>query len=702
MIIQIILSIFVLSLCLATLFITLVTYFLYRFKQLIKLNKTDASQIIDGVFFKKYAPYLKPKAKVEKNEFDNKLSDRKTLMNFFGIIAGIIFLSLISGYLYSYFRLGEKTIDSKKYEGLLAKGLMKEFPLNSLQENPEFLEHISDEKKATLITEYEKLNKYKIAIYKVENSKEFEKNQNLIYEGWKLLFEKYKVKFITFSNFLELDQKSVNLIILPNTISLNKKAKLELESLINKKIPVLATGPVAYFDGLGDINKDQFSEKVFGIKLEKNGQKRPYYPTLFKGNSIPWIDVPPGMLINYFPFDNQFISYFVSGYSSIYEGNTQAEIHTEKMNAGPVVRGNFKESLARTSWLALNPPIKEQKVLDSDLYYLELMFIKSMQWLLNIPEILKPAWKDFAKTVFVPSLEIYENNNFIKNYIDIFKDYRFPLTIYITSEVIQENAQLIEEESNPSIEFASLGEDDKVLQGNSLQIQFQDIQNSRLLLEEAWQNKVFGFKAAEAKYDPITLNAVLQNGLYYFLGNQTLFRLSPVILGESSLVYFPKTYAKEIKMFKASKFHNASLLYNDLLNRFNEVDSLNGAAFFNFPSKYYGSKNLEKAVDNFLKEISSKNIWKTNYVNLALWWLERENILVNMIYDNNKYKIVIKNNNDFKIENLKIIISNVNEKKSVIFLENKEITIESKDSFNYFSLDEINAKSTITLFLQDK
>ena len=54
---------------------------------------------------------------------------------------------------------------------------MKEFPLNSLQENPEFLEHISEEKKANLITEYEKLNKFKIALYKIENSKEFEKKK---------------------------------------------------------------------------------------------------------------------------------------------------------------------------------------------------------------------------------------------------------------------------------------------------------------------------------------------------------------------------------------------------------------------------------------------------------------------------------------------------------------------------------------------
>ena len=49
--------------------------------------------------------------------------------------------------------------------------------------------------------------------------------------------------------------------------------------------------------------------------------------------------------------------------------------------------------------------------------------------------------------------------------------------------------------------------------------------------------------------------------------------------------------------------------YNDLLNRFNEVNSLNGAAFFNFPSKYYGSKIWKKYLIIF-KEISSKNIWK--------------------------------------------------------------------------------------------
>ena len=402
MIIQNILSIFILSLCLATLFITLVTYFLYRFKQLLKLGKVDASHIVEGVFFKKYAPYIQLKEKKENNEFDNKLSDRKTLMNFFALIAIIIFTSLIASYLYSYFRLGEKTIDTKKYEGLLAKGLMKEFPLNSLQADPNFVEYISEEKKRILRSSFSRLTKYKFAIYKPDRFKEFEKNQEIIFAGWKIFFDKYKLNYITFSDFSEIDFGKINILILPNAISLSKKIKGEIEKVINKKIPVFATGVTAYYDGLGDINQDQFSEKVFGIKFEKSKQKRAYYPTLFKANSIPWFDVPPGLLLNYFPSENQFYAHLIGGFPSLFEGNTQSEITSTKDDSESIVRGVFKENQTRTVWLALDPPVKDQKITEAEQYYFDLTYLNSFLWALNLPQVLKPVWKDLAKAAFVP------------------------------------------------------------------------------------------------------------------------------------------------------------------------------------------------------------------------------------------------------------------------------------------------------------
>ena len=84
--------------------------------------------------------------------------------------------------------------------------------------------------------------------------------------------------------------------------------------------------------------------------------------------------------------------------------------------------------------------------------------------------------------------------------------------------------------------FASLSEEDKPLFGNTLQYQFQNVQNSRLFLEEAWRNKIFGFKPPEDNFDPTTINAVIQNGMSYFLGNQFLYRLSPVTFNDLNFI----------------------------------------------------------------------------------------------------------------------------------------------------------------------
>lgn len=702
MIIQNILSIFVLSLCLATLFITLVTYFLYRFKQLLKLNKRDATELTEGVFFKKYAPYLIIKESKKNNEFDNTLSDRKTLINFFGIMAGVIFISLISGYLYSHFRLGEKTIDLNKYEGLLAKGLMKEYYLNTLQSNPEFIEYISEEKFKILQAEFRLLDSTKIAIYKAKNSNEYDKKQNETFLKWKNLLEKYNLKFVTVKNFSDILEKNVNLIIIPNALSLNKKAKNELEILVEKKIPILATGPIAYYDGLGGVNQDLFAEKLFGIKIEKSLKKRPVYPTLFKGNSLPWIDVPAGLQLNYFPTENQFFTSMTSGSTSIFEGNTQSEIRESHSGNASLVRAVFKEIPARTVWLALDPPTGEEKVLASELYYLELMFIKSIQWALQIPTVFKPIWKNFAQAVIVPSLEITEENKYIKNYIDIFQEQKYPLTIFITSEMIPAHIKFIVDTDHVDIEFAVSGEDEKILQGNTLQFQFQEIQNSRLLLEENWQKKVVGFKPIEAKFDTTTLNAAMQNNLLYFLGNQTLFRLSPTKLNEDQFIYYPKSYDKETKMFKAAKFHNSSLIFSDLIKRFSAVEKLNGAALYNFPAKYYGSKNLENALANFAKETSKKAVWKTNYSNLSRWWMQREKIFISVIFENGKYKIIIKNENNFDLKSFNFFIANVNREKFRLLYGEKELQVLENDFNNYFNIDLISAKSSIILELQVK
>lgn len=668
MILQNILSIFVLSLCLATLFITLVTYFLYRVKQLFKLNQKNNNQILEGVFFKKYAPHIIIKEKQKDNDFDSKLNDRKTLTRFFSIISGIIFISLISGYLFSYFRLGEKTIDAKNYEKLIKNGLLKEYQLNTNLENPEIFEFISDEKKLELSKIFKSFKNKKIGLFKNEKIQDFDKNQNINYENWANYFKRNNIDYKTVHDFSR--SKDFNIFIIPQAISLNKKSKDEIEESILSGVGILATGPIASLDGLGAENKDQFSQRIFGVEFKKNTDKKNAFPTCLEGNAIPFLDVTPGLILNTYPTDNSVIAVAQRGVSSVFESNTQAQPKIDMTTKEKIVRSVYLNVLkSRVAWLAFDPP-NPSKINVNELYYNDLLMAKSIQWVMKMPLVSISAWKNGAQSVFVPSVEIEDDSDYGYNYIELFKDNKFPLTIFIASDQIPKNQKIIEEETSGSgffsflkgadssyadqgVEFATLGENDSIIQGNNLHYQFQHIQSSRILLEESTQEFVLGYKPPQLKFDNTTLNAVIQNKMSYFVGNQFLFRLGPSFIEDKNLVYFPKSNLKENTMFKTAKFHNTNLLFNSLKDRFSEIEKLKGAAFYNFPTKSITAKNLESAVSNFLKYLKEKDVWKTNYIGLTKWWQEKENIIINLDYDP-ILTLEVKNLNTYDVNNIYI------------------------------------------------
>ena len=668
MILQNILSIFVLSLCLATLFITLVTYFLYRVKQLLKFNQKSNNQILEGVFFKKYASHIKIQQKEETNEFDNKLSDRKTLTRFFAIISGIIFLSLLAGYLFSYFRMGEKTLDSGHYEKLISRGLLKEYQLNNNLDNPDFSEFISERKKSNLTSIYSEFETKKIGLFKNEKAQEFDKNQNLIYEVWASYFKRNNIEFKSINNLS--NTKDFDIVIVPQAFSLSKKLKDEVEETLLSGVGVLATGPIAYLDGLGTVNHDHFSERIFGVEFKNNLDKKNTFPTAFEGNSLPLLNVAPGMVLNYYPTDSRFVALAKRGVASIYESNTQGQFKNYLNTKDKIVRSIYANVLkSRVAWLALDPP-NLGKTSTTDSYYIELLMAKSMLWTMKMPIATLSAWKDGANSVFVPSIDIEDDSEYGYNYTEMFEDFNFPITIFFASDQIQDNQKLIEEETkNPGyfsfiknadsffeqhvVEFATIGESNSLIQGNSLQYQFQNIQSSRILLEESTQNAVMGFKPPQLKFDNTTLNAVIQNKMTYMIGNQSLFRFAPTLIDEGNLVYFPKSNLKEETMYRTTKFHNANLLLKALTDRFEEIEKVKGAAFYNFPTKSITAKNLESAVSQFLKYLKGKDVWKTNYLELAKWWREKENINVKVSYTPS-LTLEIQNLNDYEVKNVNI------------------------------------------------
>ena len=497
MVIQNILNIFVISLCLATIFITIVTYFLYRVKQLLKFNQKSNNQIFEGVFFKKYAPHVKLKEKDIENEFDNKLNDRKSLTNFFGIISGIIFISLTAGYLFSYFKLGEKTINSSKYEELISDGILKEYQLNTIIKNSNTNEFISKIDKDNFKDVLNQIRSTRIGIFeykKIKYSNYHDKSVDL----WKNYFNRNKIDFKILTNLKNI--KNVDLIILPQMTSLNDQQKRDIEILLNNKISIISTGAIGYLNRFGYISHDKFSEKIFKVLLLKNENKNYKYTTVFKSNSVPWSGISSGVQINHFPTDNEYIAISKNGSSSIFESNNLSQIHFYGQTKNKIIRSNFsKFNKTRVVWLAIDPPnlgsFKFQ-----DLYYLDYYFARSIQWSLGTPMAVISDWKGGAESAFVPSIQVDDESDNYLNYKNLFIENNFPLSIFISADDLIKKPVIVEEEKNKLVEIASSSENNSILQGNSLQNQFQSIQNSRLIIEGFWQNKVFGLYPPQSKF----------------------------------------------------------------------------------------------------------------------------------------------------------------------------------------------------------
>ena len=697
MIVQNLLSIIVLSLCLATLFITLVTYFLYRVKQLLKIKEKNNQQILEGVFFKKYAPYIKINVNAKENEFNNKLSDKKTLTSFFGVISVILFLSLISVYVVNYFKIGEKKIDTETFNILQEKGVLKEYKLNTQLENPKFAEFIFEEKINNLKKYVDTLKNKKIVIY--ENNNSALKYHKESIKMWSNFFSNYKIKFKLIKNLSNVDKD--DLLIIPQLTHIDNKLKEEIQNILNSNTNVLITGPIGVFDENGVAYQKQLFKESLGIEFISNSEYKIKYPTVFVANSIPWMSVSPGLVLNWYPINQEFYAINREGYVSCYESNSLAQVKTHSKSNNKFVRGIFfNNTQNRVSWLNIEPNKITGDLSVAENFYRDLYLVRTLQWLMRYPMAEVSAWKNGAPTAIVNALEIEDISDVANSYKQIFNKYDYPLTIFISSENILKKSFDFENEHSEKIEMATLSENDGILERTSLSNQFQSIQNARILLEEYWQRRVLGFKPPQSKFDSVTLNSAIQNKLLYFIGDQNLFQLSPLYISEKEFLYYPIFSNKEKSLFTSAKIYSPELILRGLINYLSEIEFLNGGIFLIFPSMQASEKNMIKGVDLFLKFLENKKVWKANFVMVSEWWNEKNNISFDFSYDKNteKFNFYVLNKNKFTVKDLYVYLDLPNmQDYRILQNSNVELIKDDLNKMTILKIKKIDKESTFIL-----
>ncbi len=64
-----------LGLCLTTLFITLITYIIFRLRYSLKSKKDNGLHRMDGHFFRRYAPHLRKANEERADKYKNKITE---------------------------------------------------------------------------------------------------------------------------------------------------------------------------------------------------------------------------------------------------------------------------------------------------------------------------------------------------------------------------------------------------------------------------------------------------------------------------------------------------------------------------------------------------------------------------------------------------------------------------------------------------
>lgn len=655
------LNILVLTLSLATVFITLLTYLIHKIRQLPKSDATTATIRRDGVYFKRYFGPLdmiatKPELAQKPAGLLGALSNRGYRF-FFALLCVVIFLSIFFERNVSQWKHTRvQRRDAEVYSSRVDMGLMKEYDLNPGRKNPELVESISESQAKRLDGIRESLKARKIIVVQTPQNAAFTGDKSSVaIAAWKKFLDQSGISYA--SGTAISDAKGFNLLILPQAKVLTALDRANLRDLAAAGIGILATGPAGYVDEKGTVAATAWSSEMWGFTIAKNEDSNSYFPTLFSGGvRAPWWEVPPGFLVNWFPTDNGFQYTSSSTGSMAYEANYQGRWRSEETD-GHFVRAVFgaKERPLLT-WLALDPP-DNSKLTAPEQHYVSSALFEALRWSAAAPSASIGLWKSGAPNAFVASVDSEDEFSNAVSMLKIFKEEQFPATFFVVSNLLKENSELARQATS-KYELASHTDDHGSLEGKTLSQQFEHIQNSRFGIEYFWGHPVYGFRPPEEGFDPVTLNAILQNRLEYIFGDQHFHRFAPVQISDGQLTYFPRSALDDFNLVSKKGVFTERQAVQAMLDDHARIAELGGAYFLSLHTQIYGKPERWGILRNFLKDPSLKSAWKSNFVELQTWWQARQNVELKLVESErgDAFQLVILNHNQFAVEDVALNI----------------------------------------------
>ena len=640
--------------------LTLVSYAIYKLRQLPALRGTGASGLkINGVFFRRYLPAVSesPTGEIAARRRAPFAIITRNVGVFFGIVAVVIFMSLAIQNYFSNFSMTEKGANAHTYMELQKLGLLHSYDFAPTVVAGIMAEKLApgfDSNQARLIAQ---LQQHTVVLVQTPaNNGATAELQRSTGVGWFALLDTAKIPHRVQTTVAGV--RSGELMLLNEQRILTAAERAEVGDALKRGVGVLATGGVATRDAMGLLDSAgiAWAQEQFGVKLLLNEHPEISLPTMFASDRAPWWDVPPGLMLEWFPADTSFEAVSVSGTQALLKSNYRGyPVFSNDNSDQPTARtrANFLDrgDGVRTAWLGVAPtPIAKNTPAENA--YVRHALLHVLAWTEHVGQARAANWRGGKAAVAVFSVDSEDKFENVDQQLAIFHKADYPATFFVVSNLFQKYPDMMKGVTE-DIEIGSHSENHETFENQTQQEQFDRIQTSRLEIEDLSKKPVLGFRPPVEKYGDDTIAASLNNKLAYFAGDGRFFRFAPVYVANGRVLFFPRVMTDDFNIHHRRDLANGDEIVRVLKEDFERARLMGGFYFFSMHTQAFGLPIYKAPLLAFLRDIDGSGVaWKANFRQLNQWVRTRDLLTTQIVQDGSKTVLSVSNGSAETIEGL--------------------------------------------------
>lgn len=400
-------------------------------------------------------------------------------------------------------------------------------------------------------------------------------------------------------------------IVMPGTWQLDV-----LEKALDRGASLLLYGPPT------SVLTKHHSLKWQGLTFESySNDSEPRYLTV-RGDQLVTLGIDAGLIID---ADHAF-----KGYRVFSDSPQAIGINTDDAMGGVVDTRIYANRIGkgRLVWMDYAPDPNYQP--DSiNVHHLEAITAGVFRYLLGETYSSWATWPDGKRFAGIISEDSEDKFNYAESVIQMVSAHGYPITWFILSNEAQLHRDLAKRMSEVG-EVACHGDSHMPFPLVNLTTQTERLARCEKVVSTITGYTPRGFRPPEEKYNGDTVNAVASVDMSYYMADNSMDRMVPVIYRENGgareLVSLPRMGADDYEMWHALKLNgDESLQLAE--DQITWISIVGGFLPFSFHTQYMDKKEHLAVVAYYGRRFKQPDCYFGTAVQIADWWRVRKNLI---------------------------------------------------------------------------